>query len=76
MKTWFKNRSVLIPQNETIKTHHFVPLKDAEKVRNAYSHQAPEVSGIGENCSFNIEGSGSFKGMKLKSCKRKKGEPF
>jgi predicted nucleic acid-binding Zn ribbon protein len=71
-----KNRSVLIPQNETIKKLiTFVPLKDAEKVRNALFSSGAGSIGNYENCSFNIEGSGSFKGNEASNpVKGKKGE--
>ncbi|CAM3449027.1 Nif3-like dinuclear metal center hexameric protein [Aequorivita lipolytica] len=64
-KLGLKNRSVLIPQNETIKKLiTFVPSKDAEKVRNALFAAGGGDIGNYENCSFNIEGRGSFKGNK------------
>lgn len=57
--------SVLIPQKETIKKLiTFVPSKDAEKVRNALFAVGAGSIGNYENCSFNIQGSGSFKGNK------------
>ncbi len=62
-KLGLKNRSILIPQPETIKKLiTFVPTKDAEKVRNALFAVGGGSIGNYENCSFNIEGSGSFKG--------------
>jgi dinuclear metal center YbgI/SA1388 family protein len=62
-KLGLKNRSVLIPQNESIKKLiTFVPSKDAEKVRNALFSVGAGSIGNYENCSFNIEGKGSFKG--------------
>ncbi|MEH6765654.1 MAG: Nif3-like dinuclear metal center hexameric protein [Aequorivita antarctica] len=62
-KLGLKNRTVLIPQNETIKKLiTFVPSKDAEKVRNALFAVGAGYIGNYENCSFNIEGKGSFKG--------------
>ena len=58
-----KNRAVLIPQTEAIKKLiTFVPSKDAEKVRNALFAVGAGNIGNYENCSFNIEGKGSFKG--------------
>lgn len=57
------NRHVLIPQKETIKKlTTFVPIKDAEKVRNALFEAGAGSIGNYDNCSFNIEGTGSFKG--------------
>ncbi|WP_026450586.1 Nif3-like dinuclear metal center hexameric protein [Aequorivita capsosiphonis] len=62
-KLGLKNRSILIPQDATIKKLiTFVPTKDAEKVRNALFAVGGGSIGNYENCSFNIEGSGSFKG--------------
>lgn len=62
-KLGLKNRSVLIPQNETIKKLiTFVPVKDAEKVRNALFEAGGGSIGNYENCSFNIDGKGSFMG--------------
>ncbi len=62
-KLRLKNRSVLMPQNETIKKLiTFAPTKDAEKVRNALFAVGGGNIGNYENCSFNIEGKGSFKG--------------
>lgn len=62
-KLGLKNRQILIPQAETIKKLiTFVPSKDAEKVRNALFKVGAGSIGNYENCSFNIEGSGSFKG--------------
>ncbi|MGO3182287.1 MAG: Nif3-like dinuclear metal center hexameric protein [Aequorivita sp.] len=62
-KLGLKNRKVLVPQAETIKKLiTFVPTKDAEKVRNALFAVGGGSIGNYENCSFNIEGSGTFKG--------------
>jgi dinuclear metal center YbgI/SA1388 family protein len=58
-----KNKSVLIPQKATIKKLiTFVPKKDAEKVRDALFAIGAGSIGNYENCSFNIEGLGSFQG--------------
>ena len=75
-KLGLKNRNVLIPQHETIKKLiTFVPSKDAEKVRNALFAAGGGSIGNYENCSFNIEGKGSFKGNEdSKPVKGKKGE--
>src|SRR5690606_27400392 len=62
-KLGLTNRKVLIPQYETIKKLiTFVPIKDAEKVRNALFEAGGGSIGNYDNCSFNIEGKGSFKG--------------
>ncbi len=62
-KLGLKNRNVLIPQKETIKKLiTFVPSNDAEKVRNALFIAGGGSIGNYDNCSFNIEGNGSFKG--------------
>src|SRR5690606_26164001 len=62
-KLGLKNRSILIPQKETIKKLiTFVPAKDAETVRNALYEAGGGTIGNYENCSFNISGIGSFKG--------------
>ena len=56
-------RQVLIPQQETIKKLiTFVPIKDADAVRNALFEAGAGSIGNYDNCSFNIEGIGSFKG--------------
>lgn len=57
------NKKILIPQKETIKKLiTFVPLKDAENVRNAIFQAGAGTIGNYDNCSFNIEGKGSFRG--------------
>lgn len=62
-KLGLKNRKVLIPQAESIKKLiTFAPSKDAEKVRNALFSAGAGNIGNYENCSFNVEGKGSFKG--------------
>jgi dinuclear metal center YbgI/SA1388 family protein len=62
-KLGLKNRAILIPQHGTIKKLiTFVPSKDADKVRNALFEAGGGNIGNYENCSFNIKGSGSFKG--------------
>ncbi len=75
-KLGLKNRMVLIPQLETIKKLiTFVPSQDAEKVRDALFAVGGGKIGNYENCSFNIEGSGSFKGNEASNpVKGKKGE--
>lgn len=62
-KLGLKNRKVLIPQHETIKKLiTFVPSQNAEKVRNALFAAGGGNIGNYENCSFNVEGKGTFKG--------------
>src|SRR5690606_14758969 len=62
-KLGLKNRAILIPQHGTIKKLiTFAPSKDADKVRNALFEAGGGNIGNYENCSFNIKGSGSFKG--------------
>lgn len=62
-KLGLKNRKILIPQKGTIKKlTTFVPIKDAENVRNALFQAGAGTIGNYDNCSFNIEGIGSFKG--------------
>ncbi len=70
------NRSVLIPQNETIKKLiTFVPSKDAEILRNALFAAGAGSIGNYENCSFNMEGKGSFMGNEFSNpVMGKKGE--
>lgn len=58
-----QNRKMLIPQPSTIKKLvTFVPIAHAEKVRNALFAAGAGSIGNYNNCSFNIEGTGSFKG--------------
>ena len=56
-------KSILIPQKGTIKKLvTFVPKKNAEILRNALFSVGAGSIGNYENCSFNIEGLGSFQG--------------
>ncbi|ETN96833.1 Nif3-like dinuclear metal center hexameric protein [Zhouia amylolytica] len=58
-----KNRSALILQKGTIKKlTTFVPTADAEKLRQALFEAGAGSIGNYDNCSFNVEGKGSFKG--------------
>ena len=58
-----KNRKVLVPQDGTIKKlTTFVPKADAEKVRNALFGAGAGSIGNYDNCSFNLNGNGSFRG--------------
>lgn len=62
-KLGLKDRKVLIPKESTIKKLvTFVPKNDVEKVRNAIFKAGGGTIGNYENCSFNVDGIGSFKG--------------
>lgn len=62
-KLELKNRKILIPQKASIKKLiTFVPQNEAAKVRNALFKAGAGDIGNYSNCSFNIEGTGSFKG--------------
>lgn len=57
------NKSILIPQKNTIKKlTTFVPINDVEKVRQAIFDVGAGGIGNYDHCSFNIEGTGSFRG--------------
>lgn len=57
------NRKILIPQSETIKKlTTYVPSVEAEKLRSALFQTGAGCLGNYENCSFNIEGKGTYKG--------------
>ncbi|WP_417445127.1 Nif3-like dinuclear metal center hexameric protein [Joostella sp.] len=58
-----RNKKVLIPQKDTIKKLvTFVPNKNAEALRKALFEAGGGSIGNYEECSFNIKGTGSFKG--------------
>lgn len=62
-KLKLENKKILIPQKETIKKLiTFAPVKDAEKVRNALFDAGAGALGNYSNCSFTLNGTGSFKG--------------
>jgi len=62
-KLGLKNRQILIAQSGTIrKLVTFVPTKEAEGLRNSLFEAGAGNIGNYENCSFNIEGIGSFQG--------------
>ncbi|GAA4317911.1 Nif3-like dinuclear metal center hexameric protein [Pontixanthobacter gangjinensis] len=62
-KIGLKDRQILIPRKDSIKKlTTFVPLKDAEKLREALFSAGAGSIGNYDNCSFNITGKGSFKG--------------
>ena len=58
-----KNRKILIPQQGTIKKLiTFVPKNDAARVREALFAAGAGTIGNYDHCSFNLLGSGSFRG--------------
>ena len=58
-----QNKQVLIPQKETIKKLvTYVPSEKVDKVRNALFNVGAGSIGNYEECSFNSEGIGTFKG--------------
>lgn len=62
-KLGLKNRSILLPQEGTIKKLvTFVPSKEADNLRNALFSVGAGGIGNYENCSFNVVGTGTFKG--------------
>jgi dinuclear metal center YbgI/SA1388 family protein len=58
-----KNTKILVPKTNSIKKlTTYVPVKYADKVRMAlFNAQAGNIGNY-DNCSFNIEGKGTFKG--------------
>ena len=57
------NRKILVPQQGSIKKLiTFVPKKDAAEVREALFSAGAGTIGNYEHCSFNVIGSGSFRG--------------
>ncbi|WBL21755.1 Nif3-like dinuclear metal center hexameric protein [Zunongwangia sp. HRR-M8] len=59
------NRQILIPKKNSIKKLlTFVPKNDAENVRKALFEVGAGSIGNYDNCSFNVNGQGSFKGNK------------
>ena len=57
------NKRILIPQSETIKKlTTYVPKNEAEKLRMALFNVGAGGIGNYSNCSFNVEGYGTFKG--------------
>jgi dinuclear metal center YbgI/SA1388 family protein len=58
-----KNRHILIPQSGTIKKlTTYVQKKDAETLRNALFKAGAGAIGNYNDCSFNVEGIGTFNG--------------
>ncbi len=70
------NTKILIPQNETIKKlTTYVPISEVEELREALFTAGAGSIGNYENCSFNIEGYGTYKGNDESSpTKGQKGE--
>ncbi|MBI9041788.1 Nif3-like dinuclear metal center hexameric protein [Lutibacter sp.] len=58
-----KNTKILIPQKNTIKKlTTYAPINSAEKVRIALFNAGAGMIGNYENCSFNTQGIGTYKG--------------
>ncbi|WP_445738069.1 Nif3-like dinuclear metal center hexameric protein [Mariniflexile sp.] len=58
-----RNKHILIPQSETIKKlTTYVPKEEAEQLRNALFNTGAGSIGNYSNCSFNVEGYGTFNG--------------
>ena len=70
------NRQILIPKNNTIKKlTTYVPKSEAEVLRNALFAAGAGNIGNYNNCSFNTEGIGTYKGNeKSNPTKGRKGE--
>ena len=57
------NKRILIPQSETIKKlTTYVPKDEAEQLRTALFKAGAGAIGNYSDCSFNVEGNGTFKG--------------
>ena len=62
-KLKLQKRKILIPKNNTIqKLTTYVPLKSVDMVRDALFNSGAGNIGNYSNCSFNIEGTGSYMG--------------
>ncbi|NIJ44923.1 dinuclear metal center YbgI/SA1388 family protein [Wenyingzhuangia heitensis] len=58
-----QNKQVLIPQKGTIKKLvTYVPVKDADKVREAFFNIGAGTIGNYNQCSFNVDGIGTYNG--------------
>lgn len=58
-----KHKKILIPQSQTIKKlTTYVPKQDAEALRNALFQAGAGAIGNYNNCSFNVNGIGSYNG--------------
>jgi dinuclear metal center YbgI/SA1388 family protein len=64
-KIGLSNTKILIPKRGLIKKlTTYVPMKDAEKVRNVLFQAGAGAIGNYNECSFNIDGLGTYKGNK------------
>ncbi len=62
-KLQLKNRKILIPRKDSIKKlTTFVPVKNADTVRQSLFDAGAGSIGNYDHCSFNLSGKGSFKG--------------
>ena len=62
-KLELQNKTILIPQNKTIKKlTTYVPTLEIETLRTALFNTGAGSLGNYTNCSFNVEGYGTFKG--------------
>ncbi|MFL1013158.1 Nif3-like dinuclear metal center hexameric protein [Flavisericum labens] len=62
-KLELENKRILIPQSETIKKlTTYVPKDEAETLRNALFETGAGSIGNYDDCSFNVEGYGTFNG--------------
>ncbi|CAH8283871.1 dinuclear metal center YbgI/SA1388 family protein [Mariniflexile fucanivorans] len=70
-----KNKHILIPQSETIKKlTTYVPKDEAEQLRTALFGSGAGTIGNYSNCSFNVEGYGTYNGNETSNpTKGKKG---
>lgn len=58
-----KNKKILLPQQGTIKKlTTYVPINDSNALRNELFKSGAGTIGNYENCSFNIEGKGTYQG--------------
>lgn len=65
-KLGLKNRQILLPKEEILKKLVvFVPLEQAEKVRSAMCDAGAGHIGNYSDCSFSLEGTGTFKGNEM-----------
>ncbi len=59
------NKQILIPQKNTIKKLlTYVPIENAERLRKAMFAKGAGKIGKYDNCSFNVEGFGTYRGGK------------
>lgn len=72
-----KNRKILIPQSGTIKKlTTYAPHAEATNIREALFHAGAGSIGNYDQCSFNLEGTGTFRGNEISNpVKGKKMEP-